>query len=133
MPAETLNLSLSQFLLVALGGATGSVLRWTSSTIVAAWTKPSSFPWGTTAVNLAGCFVIGLLMGAAEYRGALGPNARLLLVTGLVGGFTTFSTFGFETVQLLRAGRAVAAAASVLLQVGVGIGAIVAGLALARR
>jgi fluoride exporter len=65
----------------------------------------SGFPYGTLAVNLAGCFILGLLAGLAEDKLLLGPDARLLLMIGFCGAFTTFSTFIFETDGLLREGE----------------------------
>ncbi len=83
---------------IALGGAAGSLARWTL-----AKTFPSAFPWGTIAVNLLGCFIAGALW----VQLAKAPNnlLRLLLITGFCGGFTTFSAFSLEAVQLLNAGR----------------------------
>jgi fluoride exporter len=86
-----------QFLLVALGGAAGAVLRYGATLVL----KPSVFPWATFAVNIAGCFIIGLLYGLAS-RQALLPAHWLLLATGFCGGFTTFSAFSYENLQLLQ-------------------------------
>ena len=73
-------------------------------------TMMSKFPWSTFAVNVLGCLLIGILSGAAEKSDVIGPAARLFLFTGLLGGFTTFSAFGFETFYLLRRGEIVMAA-----------------------
>ena len=81
-------------LLVALGGAAGSVLRY----LISKWLN-LTFPTGTLAVNLAGCFIIGLLWGIFSKHPD--DQKRLLLMTGFCGGFTTFSSFTFESVQLL--------------------------------
>lgn len=120
-------------LLVALGGATGSVLRWWWSGAVARATGTLTFPWGTLAVNLAGSFAIGALLGLAEGRDGLAPGVRLLLVTGVLGGFTTFSAFSWETLALVRAGQVPAAIGYAAGSVAGGLLAALAGLVLVRR
>src|SRR5690606_40751842 len=99
-------MGLQAIALVGLGGAVGSIARH----LLATWTMqaaaPQKFPLGTFAVNLLGCLAAGLLAGLAErHPGGLSPELRLLLFTGLLGGFTTFSAFGLETAQLLRRGE----------------------------
>lgn len=98
--------NLSAFLLVGLGGAFGSVLRFSLSTwmngLSSAEGGAASFPTGTLAVNLLGCLCIGLIAGLLEHRESADP-LRLLIMTGVLGGFTTFSAFGLETFGLLRA------------------------------
>jgi CrcB protein len=105
-------------LLVALGGAVGSVLRYQTGALVLRHTGPMAFPWGTFAVNVAGCLIAGVLAGLGERHAFLTAELRLLLFTGFLGGFTTFSAFGVETIALIERGEwAVAAtyvAASVL-------------------
>ncbi len=86
-----------------------------------------SFPVGTLVVNVTGSFLIGVLMGLAESRAVFGAEARLLLVTGLLGGYTTFSAFSLETLLLFRAGQAGTAVSSVVLQVLLGVAAAFAG------
>lgn len=88
-----------QILLVGLGGCIGSVARYLVSTWVQS-RSASLFPFGTLAVNVLGCLLIGALMGLSVERESLSPNLRLLLVTGVLGGFTTFSAFGYETLAL---------------------------------
>jgi len=121
---------------VASGGAVGSVLRYVVSglaqrALVPAAGAAAAFPVGTLVVNVSGSLLIGLLAGLAEAKSLLGPDARLLLVTGLLGGYTTFSAFSLETLVLLRAGQTVAAFASVGLQVLLGVAAAWAGFLLA--
>jgi fluoride exporter len=87
----------------------------------------ASFPAGTLVVNVSGSLLIGLLAGLAESRAVPGAEARLLLVTGVLGGYTTFSAFSLETLLLLRAGQTTAALTSVALQVGLGVAAAFAG------
>jgi CrcB protein len=87
-------------LLVGCGGFIGAALRYLIATAVQA-RAGATFPWGTLAVNVLGCFIIGVLMGLTDSERWPGPQARLLLVTGLLGGLTTFSTFSHETERLL--------------------------------
>jgi fluoride exporter len=90
------------FFLVGFGGFVGSVSRYYLGGLVLHLTAASRFPWSTLAVNSLGCLIIGALAGAAEYRHFLAPGTRLFLFTGILGGFTTFSAFGYETYFLGR-------------------------------
>lgn len=119
-------------LLVALGGATGSVLRY-GVALAGARLVPAAFPWGTLTVNVAGSFAIGALLTAFESRGALPLEARLTLVTGLLGGFTTFSAFSWETLALARSGRIGAAIGYACGSVLLSLAAAWAGHLLLRR
>ena len=119
-------------LLVALGGALGSMARYKLSGLVLHHTLDWRFPAGTFTVNVAGCLVAGLLAGLAERHDMLSPDARLLLFTGVLGGFTTFSAFGVETVHLLRRGELAIASANVVLSVAAGLIALWIGLAATR-
>jgi len=85
-------------LLVGLGGALGSIARYLASGWAQAAAKNGLFPYGTLAVNLLGCLVIGFLAQLSESRGVFIPEARALVFVGILGGFTTFSTFGNETL-----------------------------------
>ncbi|MDR0786670.1 MAG: fluoride efflux transporter CrcB [Gemmatimonadota bacterium] len=89
-------------LLVALGGALGSLARWALSGWVLENTLGWRFPAGTFLVNLIGCLVIGVLAGLAIKHDLFSTDTRLFLFTGICGGFTTFSTFGLDTFYLLR-------------------------------
>ena len=107
--------------LVGAGGFAGSVLRYLFSGYVQNVSGSIGFPYGTLAVNLLGCFVVGLLSHLADVRGVFNTEARAFVFIGILGGFTTFSTFGNETMNLLRDGEN----ASAMLNIG---GHVVAGL-----
>jgi CrcB protein len=115
----------SAILLVAAGGALGSVLRYLVSLAALGWLG-AGFPWGTLAVNLLGSAAIGLLAGLG-----IGGPARLFLVTGLLGGFTTFSAFSLETALLWERAPGLAAA-YVAASVGLGLAAFALAYAAAR-
>lgn len=108
-------------LVIAIGGALGSVARYLFSSAVLRATG-SLFPVGTFAVNVVGCFVFGAIAGAAEQRVQLTPELRLFLLVGVLGGFTTFSSYAFESFSLMRDGQFAGAAVNV-------VGQVVAGLA----
>ena len=116
---------------VALGGALGSTARYLLDGAVYR-ILPATFPYGTFVVNLTGCFVFGVLIGMAEDRLVVGSAARAFLLIGVLGGFTTFSSFAFETVQLLRGGEAMRGASNVVGQVIGGLVLLWAGAAVGR-
>lgn len=120
-----------QFILVFAGGGMGSVLRYATS-LMAMRVMGSGFPWGTLLVNLAGCFLIGLAAGISERSPAIGPSGKLLLVTGFLGGFTTFSAFGLETMQAARSGEWAALLLNVVANNGLGLLLVFAGLTIAK-
>ena len=99
--------------LILIGGGIGAVLRYMLSTFIYQYTGPS-FPAGTLVVNMVGSFGIGFLSGLAE-RAIIAPDMRSFLQIGILGGFTTFSSFGLETIQLLRDGEIRFATINVLL------------------
>jgi CrcB protein len=121
---------MKELLLVAAGGAVGSFARYKLSGLVLHHTLDWRFPAGTFAVNVLGCLAAGLLAGIAEHQHVVSPESRLLLLTGLLGGFTTFSAFGLETVFLLRRGDVLVAGANVARSVVIGLGALRLGMAL---
>ena len=92
--------SLLSVIYVALGGALGSVSRYLLGTWTQSVSKSIDFPYGTLTVNLIGCFAIGFLSHLAETRGAFTPETRALVFIGILGGFTTFSSFGNDTLTL---------------------------------
>ncbi len=125
--------ALNEVLVVAAGGALGAVLRYQLAGWVERAIKGSGFPGGTLAVNALGCLALGVLLGLAEHRWQLSHERRLFLVIGILGSLTTFSTFGFETVELLREGKHGFALASVAANLVLGIGGAAAGFFLAAR
>jgi CrcB protein len=121
-------MTLQNGLLVALGGAIGSLLRYAVGLAALASFGPA-FPWGTLIVNVVGCFVIGLVTNLAmTSTWGVSPTVRLFLAVGLCGGFTTFSSFGLEAVQLGRIGQLGASFAYVAASLLVGIAAVWAGI-----
>ena len=96
---------MTNLLLVGAGGFLGAVVRYLLGGWILHHSMAAKFPWGTFAVNLLGCLVIGVLSGVAERFDTFGYGARLFLFTGLLGGFTTFSAFGLETIFLMRRGE----------------------------
>lgn len=117
--------------LVAIGGAVGAVARAVVSTALhARW--PSGLPWGTIAVNLAGCLLLGVLSGVLESRPHLNETWRTLAGVGMLGAFTTFSTFENETLALLQRGEMGGALGNVALSLVAGLLAVWAGQALGR-
>ena len=118
-------------LLVALGGAIGSVARYKLSGYVMQHALDWRFPLGTFTVNVVGCLAAGVLAGLAEKHAMFSPDTRVLLFAGLLGGFTTFSAFGLETMHLLKRGDIAVAAANVVLSVLAGLAALWLGLGIA--
>jgi CrcB protein len=118
------------YLWVALGGAMGSVARYACSGLAVRWLG-GGFPWGTLFVNVTGSFTIGVLAAlvAAGSRPALGPDARAFFIVGILGGFTTFSSFSLETLNLARSGALGAAAANAALSLVSCLAAVWVGFA----
>lgn len=127
------NIALHRVLLVGLGGCVGAVLRYLFSGYVQGVMQNAQFPYGTMVVNLTGCFVIGLLSQLADARGVFTTESRLFVFTGMLGGYTTFSTFANESMNLLRDGQALSTLANVSAQIVFGLlavwlGRVAAGL-----
>jgi CrcB protein len=118
-------------LLVALGGGIGSVLRYLTSGVAARWLG-LDFPYGTLIVNVAGSFLIGLVQALAEEAAVLPEPARLFLSAGVMGGFTTYSAFSYETVRLVELDAFGRAVANVVITTVVCLGVCVLGLAAGR-
>ncbi len=115
---------MTNILLVGIGGFIGSVLRYLASGYVQQATKSVGFPYGTLAVNVVGCFVIGFLAQLAEGRGVFTSEARAFVFIGILGGFTTFSSFGNETLNLARDSQMMSALANVGANVVIGLFAV---------
>lgn len=112
---------MTNILIVGIGGFIGSVLRYTVSGWVQQTTKSIGFPYGTLAVNVIGCFVIGFLAQLAESRGMFTSESRLFVFVGILGGFTTFSSFGNETLNLARDSQMLSALANIGANVVIGL------------
>jgi fluoride exporter len=122
---------MTKLLWLALAGVGGTLARYGLS----GWVQRNAgawFPWGTFAVNLAGCFLFGLIWSFSENRTAISAEIRTVILLGFLGAFTTFSSFAFETSQLIRDGQWMAAALNVTGQNVLGIAGLFVGLALGR-
>ena len=117
-------------LFVGAGGFIGATLRYLVGTWVNSVSGSDGFPYGTLAVNAIGCFVIGIIAGTAEARQPLSTEAQAFLVIGVLGGFTTFSAFGIDTIKLFRDGAYLASGTNVVLQIVLGLTAVGLGLSL---
>ena len=115
---------MTNILLVGAGGFIGSILRYLVSGYIQQSTKSIDFPYGTLAVNLIGCFVIGFLAQLAEARGMFTSESRSFVFVGILGGFTTFSSFGNETLNLARDSQLMNALANVGANVILGLFAV---------
>jgi len=113
----------AQALTVGAGGFVGAALRFLVSGWVHTLVPNAGFPWGTLIVNVLGCVVLGFFGGLAELRGVLSTASRLFFFIGVLGGFTTFSTFAYETVLLASGSEAFRAGANVASQVVLGLAA----------
>jgi len=118
-------------LLVGLGGAIGSILRFLTSIVATQWFGPE-FPYGTLIVNLVGSFLIGLVQQLATEALVLGEETRLFLTTGVMGGLTTYSAFSYETVRLFEGGAAWQAWLNVIVTTAACLGLCFLGLTTGR-
>ena len=119
--------------LVGAGGFVGAMARFGVNTLTYRNAIFAGFPYGTLIVNMLGCLMIGVAVGLIETRQGYGPEFRLFVIVGLLGGFTTWSAFGLETFALLREADYIKAIANVLVQVVLGLALVWAGYALAAR
>ena len=115
-----MKLALINAAMVGSGGFLGALARYGLGGLVQRQVPGTTFPYGTLVVNLLGCLLIGLFAGLAESRQLLTPELRLFGLVGVLGGFTTFSTFGHETFTMVRDGLYLSAATNVGLQVVLG-------------
>lgn len=118
-------------ILVGVGGFLGSVFRYLV-TIFLARQFTSSFPLGTLTVNIVGCFIIGILFALSEKGNPLAPEWRIFLTTGFCGGFTTFSTFSYESIKLMQDGEILFLSLNVALSVIVGFASTYLGMFIIR-
>lgn len=116
-----------KFLWIGLGGFVGAVLRYAVSGWVQSASRSVEFPYGTLAVNMVGCLLIGVFSQVMENRGVFSAELRWCLLVGGLGAFTTFSTFGNETFNLFRDGRSAFALANIGVQVFLGLSMVWAG------
>jgi CrcB protein len=126
-----LTSSLLNVLLIGSGGFAGAVLRYALGGVVHRHLPLTTFPYGTLSVNLLGCALIGALAGLADSRQLFAPELRTFAFIGLLGGFTTFSTFGYETIAMARDGEYLRAASNVGLHVVLGLALVWLAYALA--
>jgi fluoride exporter len=109
------------YLYVFFGGGLGASLRYWMSGIIPRYTG-NQFPYGILIVNILGCFFIGFLMSAMEERFLINPSLRVFLTIGILGGFTTFSTFSYETVAMMRDGEFFRSSLYIGLSLALGLG-----------
>jgi CrcB protein len=126
------KITMTRYLFVALGAAAGGLARYVIGTAIMQ-RSGGRFPLGTLVVNITGCFLVGVLMTMITERGTLASKWQPLLVVGVLGGYTTFSSFGWETYRSIREGHVLMGLAYVLLSVGLGYLAVWCGASLARR
>lgn len=122
---------MEKVLLVGFGGFLGTIVRYLVGGAVGRMRAGWTFPIETLLINVTGCIVIGLLAGLSESRGIFTGSTRAFLFIGILGGYTTFSTFGYESFQLLRDGQWTSAVLSTGLHIVLGIGGVWAGHAAA--
>lgn len=118
---------MKQALIVGFGGLVGSICRYALGGAILHQSASWRFPLSTFAINVSGCFVIGLLAALVEHRDLFSADTRLFLFTGVLGGFTTFSAFGYEGVFLLRRGEIGIAALYAVSSVLCGFAAVFIG------
>lgn len=119
--------------LVGSGGFIGAICRYGLSGLVQRNAPLAVFPYGTLAVNMLGCLLIGIVVGLVDSRQVFNPEIRLFLILGLLGGFTTYSTFGYETFALLRDADYLRAVGNVTIHIVLGLALVWAGYAITTR
>ena len=120
-------------LVVGLGGFFGCIARYLTGVVVLRLFDPPVFPYATLIVNVVGCLLIGLLGGLAEDTRLISPEMQLFLIVGLLGGFTTYSAFGYQTWTLARDGQMLLAVLNVSAHIILGLGAVWLGALIAKQ
>ncbi len=118
---------MQELLWIGAGGFTGAVLRSLAARFVAGWSEQVGFPFGTLLVNAVGCLIIGLLSSLVETRGLFNEQTRAFMLVGMLGAFTTFSTFSHETLALFRTGHLWLAMFNVGVHIILGLFSVQAG------
>lgn len=118
-------------LLVGTGGFIGAIARYGVNSGFAKLLNGQWLPYGTLTVNVVGCLIIGLVAGLIDHRQIGSPELRAFILIGILGGFTTYSAFGYETINLFREGQITAAIVNVAIQIVLGLGAVWVGYKLA--
>ncbi len=121
-----------KILMVGMGGFAGSICRYIISDLSHKIFSEPLFPYGTLTVNVIGCLLIGLLGGLSETRQIFTPEIRALILVGFLGGFTTFSTFGYEIFTFARDGQFVAALTNLMLHLILGFGSVWLGFSMSK-
>ena len=121
----------NRLVLLALAGAAGALARYWMGGLVQRLCG-SSFPWGTLTINVVGCLLFGFFWSLADERMLISPQTRIVILTGFMGAFTTFSTFAFETAQMLSEAEWLRAIGNVALENVIGIAALFLGFAIGR-
>jgi CrcB protein len=119
-------IDLKNILLVLAGSAAGGSVRYITSLMIQS-KNTTQFPLGTFLINLIGCFIIGMIYAIASRNASTGSDIKLLLATGFCGGFTTFSAFAFENLELFKSGQYLTAILYIILSVVLGILAVILG------
>lgn len=123
---------LLNLLFVGLGGFIGASLRYATGLFVGRFITDAQFPYGTFVVNMLGCLLIGFLAGLTDSRELMNDTSRAFVFTGMLGAFTTFSTFSYETMGLLQNGQTSPALTNLGLQIVLGLLAVWAGIQIAK-
>jgi CrcB protein len=123
---------MTYIMLVGIGGFIGAVLRYLTSDFVQRATAATGFPYGTLVVNVVGCLIIGFLAGVADVRSIFTPESRALVFVGVLGAFTTFSTFSYETAAFFTDGQTLPGLMNIGMQIALGLAGVWLGTTLAR-
>jgi CrcB protein len=121
----------NKFVLLSIAGAAGTLARYWLGGLLQ-WLCGTTFPWGTLAINVVGCLLFGFVWSLADERMLISPQSRIVILTGFMGAFTTFSAFAFETAQLLSDAEWFQAFGNIALENVIGIAAMFLGFAIGR-